>query len=76
MNAPSMLDGYIVVEMTTRPPKRLHTLNIRLDDATLTELREIAAVESRSLSNLVQKALRDWLAWRRAASDGSPIEKS
>jgi hypothetical protein len=49
-----------------KKPKRLHPVGIRLDDAMLQELREVAAVADRPLANLIVAALREWLASRRA----------
>lgn len=56
-----------VASMDATKQKRLHSLNIRLDDATMDELRTIAAKEGRTLSNLAWFALREWLEMRRAA---------
>lgn len=51
--------------MTTKKPKRLHPVNIRLDDEMRDELRAIAAKEGRSLSNLMWVIVREWLDKRR-----------
>jgi hypothetical protein len=53
--------------MTTKKSKKLHPVNVRLDDQTLKELHAVAAEENRSLSNLVFTVLRDWLDKRRGA---------
>jgi len=47
-----------------RPKKRLHPVNIRMSDEMRDQLREIAAEDGRTLSNLVVKILDDWLAER------------
>jgi hypothetical protein len=52
---------------TTKQPKRLNTVNVRLDDLTLDELRAIAVEENRTVSNLIGTVLRNWLNERRAA---------
>jgi hypothetical protein len=52
---------------TTKKPKRLNTVNVRLDDPTLDELREIAVDENRTVSNLIQTVLVKWLKERRDA---------
>jgi predicted CopG family antitoxin len=56
---------YDVITMARTKPKRLHTINIRLDDDTYEGLHEIAEAETRSFSNLAFAILRDWLAERR-----------
>ena len=56
-----------VATMDATKQKRLHSLNIRLDDDTMGELRTIAVEEGRTLSNLAWFALREWLEMRRAA---------
>ena len=47
-------------------PKKMITQNVRLDDATMGELRGIAVEENRTLSNLISTIIRDWLTQRRA----------
>jgi len=42
-----------------RPKKRLHPVNIRMSDEMRDQLREIAAEDGRTLSNLVVKILDD-----------------
>jgi predicted transcriptional regulator len=44
------------------PPKRIHSVSIRLDDDTRDRLRVIARRDNRTLSNLVFLIVRDWLA--------------
>lgn len=56
---------YDVLTMARKKSKRLHTINIRLDDDTYEGLHEIAEAETRSFSNLAFAILRDWLAERR-----------
>jgi hypothetical protein len=53
--------GTVACMPTARPPKRLHTTNVRLDDATLNALRAIALEENRTVSNLIGTIIRDWL---------------
>jgi hypothetical protein len=47
-------------------PKKMITQNVRLDDATMGELRAIAVEENRTISNLISTIIRDWLTQRRA----------
>ena len=56
--------------MTTRQPKKLHSIAVRLDDQTLADLRAAAVEESRTISNLVALLIRTWLAERQAAQSG------
>ena len=51
-------------------PKKMITQNVRLDDATMGELRAIAVEENRTLSNLIATIIRDWLTQRRARQAG------
>lgn len=48
----------------TKHPKRLHTVNVRLDDATLEQLRVVALAENRTVSNLIGTFIRDCLKAR------------
>jgi predicted DNA-binding protein len=41
-------------------------VNIRMSDDMRDELRQIAAEDGRTISNLVVKILNDWLAERKA----------
>jgi hypothetical protein len=70
----SIYDGYAVAAMNTTSPKKLHPVNVRMDDAMLAELRGIAAAENRSISNLIVTVLRDWLAARRAGGATSSAD--
>ena len=47
--------------MTTPPPKKLNTLNIRLTDEQLAKMRAHAAKNNRSLSNMIQTVVAEWL---------------
>jgi hypothetical protein len=47
--------------MTTPAPKKLNTLNIRLTDDQLTKMRAHAAKNNRSLSNMIQTIVAEWL---------------
>jgi hypothetical protein len=51
--------------VTRKQPKRLHPVNVRLNDEILEELRTVAAEENRSVSNLIFTILREWLGRRR-----------
>ncbi len=51
---------------TAKHPKRLHTVNVRLDDATLDQLRAVALAENRTVSNLIGTMIRDALKAREA----------
>jgi predicted transcriptional regulator len=51
-------------EKTTRPPKKTQSINVRLDEETLEQLRSIAYSEDRTISNLIARALKEWLATR------------
>jgi plasmid stability protein len=58
-----MRTHYIVAAMpTSHAPKRIHPVSVRLDDEVRDKLRDIAARESRSVSNLIYLIVRDWLA--------------
>lgn len=48
----------------TRPPKKTQSINVRLDEETLEQLRSIAYDEDRTISNLIARALKEWLAAR------------
>ena len=45
--------------------KRLHPINVRLDDEMRDELRQIAQAENRTLSNLIVTVLREYLDRRK-----------
>jgi hypothetical protein len=49
-----------------RAPKKLHPVNIRMDEAMLNRLRSIADEEDRTVSNLVGRIIKEWLAARDA----------
>jgi len=55
-----------------RQPKRLHPVNVRLDDDMREELRMVAAEENRSMSNLIVTILREWLDRRRKGDGVTP----
>ena len=59
-----------VATMTTQPPKKLHSIAVRLDDRTLEELRAAALRESRTISNLTAVIIRKWLDANPAPSEG------
>ncbi len=44
-----------------RAPKKLHPVNIRMDEAMLNRLRSIADEEDRTVSNLVGRIIKEWL---------------
>jgi hypothetical protein len=47
--------------MTPPLPKKLNTLNIRLTDDQLAKMRVYAAKSNRSLSNMIQTIVAEWL---------------
>jgi hypothetical protein len=52
-----------------KKPKRLNTVNVRLDDATLEQLRAIALDENRTVSNLIDTMIKDALTtWPKRSS--------
>ena len=55
---------------TAKTPKRLNTTNVRFDDATLDALREIAAEENRTISNLIDTIVRNFLKERQKQKTG------
>jgi hypothetical protein len=52
-----------------RQPKKLFPVNIRFDEATLTALREAAEEEDRTVSNLIQRIVKEWLAAKKPNED-------
>ena len=44
--------------------KRLHVVNVRLDDETLAVLREMADAQHRPLANLIAAILKDYVGER------------
>lgn len=53
----------------TRKTKRINSVNVRMDDATLNKLRAIAEKDKRTVSNLIDKIVSDWLEeWERTAA--------
>jgi hypothetical protein len=57
----STRNEYVRGHMTTPAPKKLNTLNIRLTDDQLTKMRAYAAKNHRSLSNMIQAIIAEWL---------------
>jgi hypothetical protein len=50
----------------TKKTKRINSVNVRMDDATLAKLRAVAEREKRTVSNLIDKIVSDWLEeWER-----------
>jgi hypothetical protein len=49
-----------------QPRKRLHSVNIRMDDWLRDGLRYAALEDGRTISNLGRKILEDWLRKREA----------
>jgi hypothetical protein len=43
------------------PPKKIHPVNIRMDEETYARLRAIAMSEDRTVSNLINRIVKDWL---------------
>jgi hypothetical protein len=58
--------GTVAAMPNTRPEKRLNTTNVRLSDATLDALRAVAAKENRTVSNLIDTIIKEWLEARQA----------
>ncbi|MGB0084808.1 MAG: hypothetical protein WBP94_05470 [Rhodomicrobiaceae bacterium] len=50
-----------------RAPKKLYPINVRLDEDTLEQLRLVAFEEDRTISNLIGRILKEWLAARQQA---------
>lgn len=50
-----------------QPRKRLHSVNIRMDDWLRDGLRDAAIEDGRTISNLSRKVLEDWLRQREAS---------
>jgi hypothetical protein len=48
-----------------RAPKKLYPVNIRMDEPTLSALRQIAEEEDRTVSNLITRIVKEWLAVRQ-----------
>jgi hypothetical protein len=53
-----------------QPRKKLHSVNIRMDDWLRDGLRDAADEDGRTISNLGRKILEDWLKQREAAQRG------
>ena len=56
--------------MSTNTPKRLHVVNVRLDDETLAILRAEAEEQHRPLANLLAAILKDYAADKRCTNAG------
>jgi predicted HicB family RNase H-like nuclease len=50
--------------MPAKRLKRLHTVNVRVDDETLEALRIASDKQNRSVSNMIATILREWLVER------------
>jgi hypothetical protein len=51
-------------ERPQNPPKKIHPVNIRMDEETFAQVRAIALAEDRTVSNLINRIVREWLAAR------------
>ncbi len=49
---------------TAKPRKKLQTVNVRLDDDMVNQLKKIAAQENRTVSNLIDTWLKECLRMR------------
>lgn len=56
----------MAAERPPRKPKKLYPVNIRMDEPTLEALRRIADEEDRTVSNLLTRIVKEWLAARDA----------
>lgn len=54
--------------------KKTRSFTFRTSDDVLAELERIAKQEDRTLSWLADRAIRDWLTWRRGTYDGPSRE--
>jgi predicted transcriptional regulator len=49
-----------------KSPKRINSVNVRMSDETLSKLRAIAEKDKRTVSNLIDKIVSDWVEeWER-----------
>jgi hypothetical protein len=55
--------------MPTKPSKKLHLINVRVDDDTRDELRRLAAAANRPVSNYVGTLIMDHIAAVRAGRE-------
>ena len=65
LSLPQHLPATVAPMSNTKPsqaPKKLHPVNIRMDEKMLNRLRAIAAEEDRTVSNLVGRIIKEWLA--------------
>jgi hypothetical protein len=46
------------------PPKKIHPVNIRMDEETFEQIRAIALAEDRTVSNLINRIVKEWLEAR------------
>jgi hypothetical protein len=51
-------------ERPHNPPKKIHPVNIRMDEETFEQIRAIALAEDRTVSNLINRIVKEWLAAR------------
>lgn len=50
------------LERPQNPPKKIHPVNIRMDEETFEQVRAIAQAEDRTVSNLINRIVKEWLA--------------
>ena len=55
-------------ERPHNPPKKIHPVNIRMDEETFEQIRAIALAEDRTVSNLINRIVKEWLAARTSES--------
>ena len=51
-------------ERPQTPPKKIHPVNIRMDEETFEQIRAIALAEDRTVSNLINRIVKEWLTSR------------
>jgi hypothetical protein len=75
LSLPQHLPATVAPMSNATPPrgeKKLHPVNIRMDTAMLKRLRAIANEEDRTVSNLVGRIVKEWLAARDAQGNKTP----
>jgi hypothetical protein len=62
--------GTVLGMANTKNTKRLNSVNVRMTDDTLAKLRVVADKEKRTVSNLIDKIVSDWLEeWDKRAQE-------
>jgi hypothetical protein len=58
--------GTVRAMANPKSPKRINSVNVRMSDETLSKLRAIAEKDKRTVSNLIDKIVSDWVEeWER-----------